>query len=119
MNKDIDIDTVEIETRLDSVKLAALDNIINVCKENKIKLFIVFPPSYQNGLYKEKNLNNLIAVISSRHDVDVFNMANVNNFKDLQENINWKDDAHLNYIGSDKFSKYLNDSIKIKLSTIH
>ena len=119
MNKEIDIDTVEIETRLDPLKLAALDNIINVCKENKIKLFIVFPPSYQNGLYKEKNLNNLINVISSRHDVDVINMANVNNLKDLQENINWKDDAHLNYIGSDKFSQYLNDSIKIKLSTIH
>jgi len=110
---------VDMDLQFDSLKLDALKTIINVCKENKIKLFIVFPPSYKNGWYKEQQVNKLIDLISQQSQVEIINMADVHKFQDLQDNSNWKDGAHLNSTGTDKFTRYLNDSIKIKLNSIH
>ena len=122
MKKENDInesEEIDLHPQFDSIKLDALKTIINVCNDKKIKLFIVFPTSYNNGMYKEQQLNKLIDLIMQQPQVDIINMADVNKFQDLQDHSNWKDGAHLNSSGADKFTQYLNDSVKIKLSRIH
>ena len=104
--------------QFDSLKINAMNNIISFCDVNKIKLFIVFPPRFKNTFSEEKHLTDLLSRFTFKNDCYVIDMIDINKFSNLQENSNWKDEAHLNVIGANKFTGYLNDSIQSKLKLI-
>jgi hypothetical protein len=92
-------------------RLGALINIFEQCRVNQIKLFLIFPPTYNNGVYRQQNHFRLIQYIRSKTSEPIIDMADIRKFKDLQSSINWLDANHLNSIGAAKFSHYLNDSL--------
>jgi len=92
-------------------RLTALNSIFEQCQENHIKLFIVFPPTYNNNVYRQQDHLRLLQYIRSKSTEPIIDMADVRKFKDLQSNINWKDANHMNNIGATKFCNYLNDSL--------
>ena len=111
-------DTIDELNQFDSLKINALNNIINICEDNKIKLFIIFPPRYKNVDSEEMHLSDLLARLKYKNECFVVDMININKYPDLQDQSNWKDEAHLNVIGANKFTAHLNDSIKTKLKLI-
>jgi hypothetical protein len=112
MNEHETIDNLE---QFDSLKIDALNNIIKVCDDNKIILFIVFPPRYKNVMPEQTQLTRLLSRLKINPDSYVIDMIDINKFPDLKDKINWKDEAHLNVLGANKFTVYLNDSIQSKL----
>lgn len=108
-------ETIDNLDHFDSLKIDALNNIIKVCDENNIKLFIVFPPRYKNVDSEEMHLSDLRSRLKYKKECFVVDMININKYPDLQGQSNWKDEAHLNVIGANKFTTHLNDSIQEKL----
>jgi hypothetical protein len=115
MNENETIDKLD---HFDSLKINALNNIITICDENKIKLFIVFPPRFKNTFSEEKHLTDLLSKLTLKNNCYVIDMIDINRFSDLQDHSNWKDEDHLNIVGANKFTNYLNDSIQSKLKVI-
>ena len=115
MNENETIDKLD---HFDSLKINALNNIISECEVNKIKLFIVFPPRYKNVDSEEMHLSDLLSRLKYKNECYVVDMININKYPDLQDQINWKDEAHLNVFGANKFTAHLNDSIQTKLKVI-
>lgn len=94
-------------------KLKALNNITNLCEQNNIRLFIIFPPYYKNLNYRKDEMNYLKNYISNISDkTTIIDMANISNLPELQNAQNWKDIGHFNNTGAAKFSASLNDSLK-------
>jgi len=112
MNENEAIDNLE---NFDSLKIDALNNIIKVCDDNDIKLFIIFPPRYNNAVSEKTHLPNLLSRLKLTPNCNVIDMIDMNTFPDLKDKKNWKDEAHLNGIGANKFTVHLNDSIQSKL----
>lgn len=115
MNENETIDNLD---HFDSLKINALNNIITICDENKIKLFVVFPPRYKNVDSEEMHLSDLLSRLKYKNECYVVDMININKYPDLQDQSNWKDEAHLNVFGANKFTAHLNDSIQTKLKVI-
>ncbi|RFS17218.1 hypothetical protein [Emticicia sp. C21] len=97
------------------LKLKALKNVINTCKENNIKLYIVFPPEFIESINDKDFYNNKLKVFiyKESNSVRVIDMSNIKNLKGLSGPENWKDEDHFNGVGASKFSKSLNDSLAI------
>jgi hypothetical protein len=108
-------ETIDELNHFDSLKINALNNIINICEVNKIKLFIVFPPRYKNVDEEEMHLSDLCSRLKYKNECYIVDMIDINKYPDLQDQSNWKDEAHLNGFGANKFTAHLNDSIQIKL----
>ena len=115
MNESESIDDLN---QFDSLKINALNNIIKICEANKIRLFIVFPPRFKNSFSEEKHLNDLLSRLNYKEECCVFDMIDIHKFPELQSDSNWKDEAHLNVIGANKFTGYLKDSIQSKWKVI-
>ena len=97
----------------DETKLNALNDIIQLCNHNNIKLYFILPPTFNNYHYRKKDINRLISYIHTKSNEKIINMADIKKFPDLENAKNWKDENHLNEIGAAKFSQYLNDSLRI------
>ncbi|GAB3508406.1 hypothetical protein [Emticicia fontis] len=98
------------------IRLEALKNIISICKKNVIKLYIVLPPNFKELNNEESFYNNILksSIYQKANFVRVIDMSNIKSFNDLRSPENWKDGGHLNEIGANKFSSYLNDSLLIR-----
>lgn len=117
VKKTNDFDNEKPTNEFDLIKVNALQNIFNVCENNGIRVFMVFPPMFNNSSYDETMFKRLLNYINNNYRADIINMADVSRFNDLQAPTNWKDGAHLNRIGSEKFSSYLNDSLSYRVQS--
>ena len=88
--------------------LEYFEKIVELCKDNDIKLVIVSFPSQKSWNYKR---HNTISELAQENDIEFVDL----NLVDLE--INWekdtKDDGnHLNYYGAKKVSKYIGNYLK-------
>ncbi|MFT3908801.1 MAG: hypothetical protein QM737_05205 [Ferruginibacter sp.] len=98
--------------KLSAVKLKALQNIIQTCKDNNIKLAIVLPPSYRNNIYWKAGNDAIIDVMHKNGVNNIYDFSDVNKYPALQPKEMWKDITHLNNDGATLFSLMINDSLK-------
>lgn len=80
-----------------------IEKIIDLCKENNVKLVLVSMPSQKSWRYKKHNTASKIALENNLEFIDL-NLINLN--------IDWKTDtkdngSHLNYLGAKKVSNYI------------
>jgi hypothetical protein len=95
---------------VDTVKINALLNIIDLCKTNKVKLYIVVSPYF-------KEVPNLTQPVTEAHKVLMKIISNKNvplidmtDFKYFHDNPScFADPAHLNEKGAILYSKLIND----------
>lgn len=90
----------------------AVKKMQKICEKNKIKFIVVFPPSYANTSYNEKEQLRLLKALEDEK-INFINMSNINKYAELKSESNWKDGLHLNYIGAEIFSKLLNDQLNL------
>lgn len=102
--------------RFDSLKIDAMNNIIRQCRKHNIKLFVVFPPRYEDNFSEAKHLNALLSRFDYYGHCHFIDMIDIGKFPALQDRSNWKDEAHLNITGANKFTTYLNDSLASKIN---
>lgn len=104
---DISIDSFELPERQEKY----LNQIISFCDSRNIELTFIGIPVTDFYLERLPNYDDYINIME-----DFFVSKNVNyqdfnkireDILDLNENCNFNDDEHLNYIGSDKYSKVL------------
>jgi hypothetical protein len=93
--------------KLSKVNLGYLRKLINKCKENNIKVFLIRSPQhkYLSVLKNEKLFQKVKDSLFS--DVELLDF---NNFK--LENHEYGDFGHLNHMGASKFSKWFDDLLK-------
>lgn len=90
-------------------KKCILQDIINTCKSNNIKLFIFTPPTYCKFTSVPMTINTL-QEICSKNDIPYFNDVNDDNF---MMHVDWfYDTSHLNKYGAEIYSKILAGRIK-------
>ncbi len=97
------------------IRLKALENIINICHNNNIALYIVLPPNFREITNDEGFYNNKLKtfIYKKSRVVRIIDMSDIKAFNDLRNPENWKDEGHLNEAGANKFSHYLNDSLSV------
>jgi len=109
-------ETMDDLTQFDSLKIDALNNIIRQCQDNNIKLFVVFPPRFEDSFSEADHLQTLLSKLVYTNNCHVIDMIDIKKFPALQDKSNWNDEAHLNVTGANKFSGYLNDSLRTVLN---
>jgi hypothetical protein len=94
-----------------SLSTNALLHIAELCKENSIRLIVVIPPSYKNNLYNKDEQLKMDDDLREKNFLTIIDMADVYQYPELLDDLNWKDDTHLNAVGAEKFSRLLNTKI--------
>jgi hypothetical protein len=94
--------------KFSKLKLQALSDIAQTCIKNNIRLIVVFPPSYKNGLFTAKGTSAIIHVCKKEGIRDILDLSDIRLFPTLGSAIYWKDATHLNKEGAAVFSKELN-----------
>jgi hypothetical protein len=90
----------------------AIRRIQDICNKNNIKLFVLFPPSYKNTRFNKTAQENADDDLRKSHIEHILDFSDINSMPDLAGSENWRDAAHPNATGSEKFSKELNVYLK-------
>ncbi|MBG6110548.1 hypothetical protein IWX84_001427 [Flavobacterium sp. CG_9.10] len=102
--------------KINSIGLSVIEEIIQYCKVNKIKIYFIWSPSYYElqtyQLANKKNVNQLIKNISQKHRIDYFNFSN--DSLCLQKKY-FYNSAHMNKNGVAIFSRKIGELINEKL----
>ena len=96
---------------IDSIRMNALVNIIQNCKNKNIKLIIVQPPSFSNILLYDQCNKIFKENIERKYKVPFIDFSYLPEKNVLNDPKLWRDAYHLNIDGADIFSEMLNDSI--------
>ena len=94
----------------DSLKIHYLESFITMCKENHIQLFFAVSPKF---LVRHDRELSILKEMCNRNCVPVLNHYNDTSYTMHQEL--FVDPAHLNSIGSEKFTKTIASEIKRSL----
>lgn len=95
---------------IDTVKIAAYRAILETCKNNNIRLFVVCSPYYDH-LDKEDRSISMAREMAGEYGVPFWNLSAQADFMDKPE---WFDDeTHFNDTGARLFSKFIADKIKM------
>ncbi len=81
-----------------------LINIINLCRENSVRLLIVKTPS--NETAEERGYYNSVEKIAEENGIEYINFNDLYTQIGLDMSRDFFDGAHLNCFGADKFSRY-------------
>ena len=99
---------------LNEKSIGYFDNIIDLCKKNKIKLLFVTTPAYHTyrSYLKSELLNNFDKLISKKISNDR-NVKYINYLQDKRfDSSDFYDADHLNHLGAAKFSKIIDNDIE-------
>jgi hypothetical protein len=89
----------------------ALVSIAKTCKENNIRLAVVYPPAYRNMLYLQPGYGMISSLLQKNGVTEIYDFANINPLPQLQSEKLWKDATHMNNDGATIFSTMLNNAI--------
>ena len=98
--------------KVDPVKIRYMNNVFELCKQNKIKLVVLMSPSYrilQGEKWKEK-----IKAMAVEYNIPVIDYEQDSTFLAHQEWFN--DSYHLNKVGSDIYSNRIVDELGLLLN---
>ncbi|MEI7723706.1 MAG: hypothetical protein WCK09_01310 [Bacteroidota bacterium] len=107
----LDIGKLKNETNTDKNKIAAIKNMIEVCKKSGIKIIFVQSPMYIRKL--DYYFNPQFSKLCSDNEVQYFNLSN--HFFFLEHPEFFADKNHLNNEGAILFSKLLITKIKLTI----
>ena len=94
------------------IKMDALVSIAKTCKENNIRLAVVYPPAYRNMLYLQPGYEMISSLLQKNGVTEIYDFANIDPLPELQSEILWKDATHMNNDGATIFSAMLNNDIR-------
>lgn len=95
-----------------SLNREALRVVQKICEEHGITLIVVFPPSYKNVFYNEKEQGRLINDMKKDGIKNIIDLADVGKIKGLNNKEYWRDAIHLNSNGAQVFSAALNKELQ-------
>lgn len=104
-------DPLNLQPGIYEKKKAALLDIVQICKANKIRLAVLFTPSFKNNLYSKKCNDSIIELLHSKSVFDIYDFSDVEKLPALQPASLWKNANHLNNEGAQIFSSMLNDTL--------
>ena len=90
-----------------ALKMAALADFARTCLTNHIRLIVVFPPSYHNGLFTREGTGALADVLHKEGIKDIVDLSDSSRIPFLQQARFWRDATHLNSEGARIFSDSL------------
>lgn len=96
----------------DNEKFSALDEFVDICKKNDIKLFLFISPYYINYIGKT-NYSYFIENIYEKYGLEV--NSQINSEKYLSSPQLFSDPVHLNKVGADIYTKEISLMIKNSL----
>ena len=104
------IETKEVkQIDIDENKMKAIDDFINLCKKNDIKIFICVSPHYLD--FKGKTEYDVLAKnLNTKHQLEIINFENNPDF--FKNSQYFSDAHHLNKTGSNLYSKEIAKLIK-------
>jgi len=100
-------------SRIDDTKVMALNNIIDLCKMNQVKLYFVISPhfeSIQNHLLSIPESQRLLAKIVNSKKIALIDLKDYKYFLD-NSNL-FADQSHLNENGATKYSQIIGGLLK-------
>lgn len=101
-----------IEYELDSLKLQTFGKIISTCKNEGIRLFVVFSPAYLENIGNNYSVS-IARKIASEQGVPFLDFSGAEPF--TSDKKLFSDNVHLNARGADIFSRQVADSIANRL----
>lgn len=91
-------------------QLQSFNNIIKICDENNIKVYLIkFPLSNLYLEERKKNQHYLNLITPNINDLSLFDFSH-----SIQELKFYEDQDHLNLLGKQEFVKLLNNKLRFK-----
>ncbi|MFT3908804.1 MAG: hypothetical protein QM737_05220 [Ferruginibacter sp.] len=103
---------VNDEHHFSKIKMQAMKDIIQTCKENNIRLVVLFPPTFRNTWFSKACNDSIVHFLNNENIHDIYDFSDIRKIPSLQSNVFWKNATHLNNEGAAIFSLLLNDSLK-------
>lgn len=101
-----------------AVKINLLTDVVKTCNARKIRLAVVFPPTYKNSNFLQQATDTIIRVLNKSGELSIYDFSDIEKLPALQPAYLWKDLSHMNKTGAAIFSKMLNDSLLEKNKAI-
>lgn len=102
---------VNDEQHFSRIKMQAMKDIIQTCKENNIRLVVLFPPSFRNTWFSKACTDSIIHFLQNESIRDIYDLSDIRKTPSLQSDTLWKNATHLNDKGASILSSILNDTL--------
>lgn len=98
--------------KLNTQKMAALNEFITLCKSNNIQLFVCISPHFAN-FNGNSSFEPLAKILLDKHQIKLLNYENHHSY--FKKNEYFSDPYHLNKVGADLYSKEIAQHLKAQI----